>query len=176
MTPAQLWRRLSDVVVHRILGVDDTPQRIAFGVLLGFVVAWTPTIGLQIVLYIAIASLLRANKVVGIPILFISNPFTAVPMYWFAWWLGSIVVHGGVPPEEPSEAAVRERVMDTGGGAPWYVALFTVEFWESLGAKIAELGVELWVGCLLLGFLTGIPAYFITLSAVKRFRRRRGTL
>lgn len=175
MSPGRLWRRLKDVVVHRILGVDDTPKRIAWGVFLGFIVAMTPTIGFQIVMYIAIASVLRANKVVGIPILFISNPFTAVPLYWFAWWLGSAILHGGVP-EDPSEEAVRARVVDdTEAAEPWYTRIFTSEFWETLGDQMLSIGAELWLGCAVLGLLTGIPAYFLTLWAVKRFRARRST-
>lgn len=170
--PGRLWRRLRDLVVHRILGVDDTPQRIAFGVFLGFLVAWTPTLGLQIVLYVTIASALRANKVVGIPILFISNPFTAVPLYWFAWWIGSIITHGGMPAGEPDEQVLRDRLAADGD---WWIAIFTSDFWSNLGEQLWRLGAELWIGCLALGLATGIPAYFLTLWAVRAFRRRRGT-
>jgi hypothetical protein len=174
MSPGRLWRRLKDLVVHRILGVDDTPNRIAWGVFLGFMVAMTPTIGFQIVMYVAIASLLRGNKVAGIPILFISNPFTAVPLYWCAWWLGSAIMHGGVP-VEPSEEAVRARVVDgSEAGEPWYTRIFTAEFWDTLGDQMLAIGAELWLGSIVLGLLTGIPGYFLTLWAVKRFRARRG--
>lgn len=172
----RLWRRLRDLVIHRILGVDDTPQRIAFGVFLGFLVAWTPTLGFQIVLYLAIASVLRANKIVGIPILFISNPLTAVPLYWLAWWVGSLIVHGGVPAKEPDEEVLRDRLEETGAtDEDWWVAIFTSDFWTDLGDKLWRLGAELWIGALALGLLTGIPAYFLTLWAVRAFRRRRGT-
>ena len=57
----KLWTRLKNVVVSGILGLDDSPQRIALGVFLGFVVAMTPTLGLQIVIYVALAALLRVN-------------------------------------------------------------------------------------------------------------------
>ena len=70
-------KRLADQ--RWLLRVRDTPRRIAWGVFLGSVVAMTPTLGFQIVLYVAIATVLRANKLSGIPILFISNPITAVP-------------------------------------------------------------------------------------------------
>lgn len=173
---ARLWQRLKDVVVNRILGVDDTPQRIAFGVFLGFLIAWTPTIGFQIVLYVAIASLLRANKVVGIPVLFISNPLTAVPMYWFCWWVGSLLVHAGMPPKEPNEEVVRRHVEETSADQPdWYVAIFTSEFWENVGSQLWELGGEMWLGSLVVGIATGVPAYFVTLHLVRGFRHRRGT-
>ena len=88
------WEKLKDVVVHKILGLDDAPSRIAWGVFLGCVVAMTPTLGLQILLYVSLATLLRVNKLSGIPILFISNPFTAVPLYGFCWWVGNLLLHG----------------------------------------------------------------------------------
>lgn len=176
MALTRWWRRLREVVVHRILGVDDTPQRIAFGVFLGFMVAMTPTLGLQIVMYVAIASLLRANKIVGIPILFISNPVTAVPLYWFAWWLGSVILHGGIPAKEPSEEAVRERLEEASTeDVNWWAAIFTADFWSHLGDQLWQLGGELWLGSLVLGLVTGVPAYFMTLWAVRTFRHRRGT-
>src|SRR5690606_17221590 len=80
-----LLDKFRQVLVHNILGLDDTPHRIGLGVLLGFLVAFTPTLGFQIIMYVALAALIRANKLSGIPILFISNPFTAVPLYWFVW-------------------------------------------------------------------------------------------
>jgi len=166
----RLWRRLKNIVVHRILGVDDTPHRIAFGVFLGFLLGWTPTLGFQIILYVTVASLLRANKVAGIPVLFISNPFTAVPLYYFAWWIGSLIV--GVP--EPDEAALRARLGEaTPAREPWYVVMFTDDFWIDLGQKLWNMGGELWLGSLVMGLATGVPGYFLTLWAVRAYRRRR---
>ena len=137
-------RRLRSLIVHRILGVRDTPRRIAWGVFLGTVVAWTPTLGFQIMIYVAIATLLRANKVSGIPILFISNPVTAVPLYWSCWKVGDLI------------------------------DLFTAEFWEQLGQTLWDMGTELWVGSFIIGFAMAIPMYFVTLIGVRAFRRARG--
>ena len=44
------WRRLKQIVLHNILHLDDTPHRIAWGVFIGAMIAFTPTLGLQIVL------------------------------------------------------------------------------------------------------------------------------
>lgn len=168
-----LWRRLRDVIVLRILGVADTPHRIAWGVLLGFLVAMTPTIGLQIVLYVTIATFLRANKVSGIPILFISNPFTAVPLYYFCFWLGGEVLHGG------QASASREELMarlEQAGAAMQHGLgdLLTAAFWRQVWDVFWALGADLWMGSLVLGLVTGVPAYFLTLWGVRAFRRARG--
>jgi uncharacterized protein (DUF2062 family) len=170
----RLWRRLVDVVVHRILGVDDTPHRIAWGVLLGFVVAWTPTLGFQIMIYVAIASLLRANKISGIPILFISNPFTAVPLYWFCWWVGAFILRGGNVDSDEGHQVVQERLAHASGEQSWLTDIFTAHFWMDLGQTLLAMGGELWLGSFVLGFATGVPSYFVTRWAVRAYRAARG--
>jgi len=168
-----LWRRFRNVIVLRILGVADTPHRIAWGVLLGFLVAMTPTIGLQIVLYLMIATALRANKVSGIPILFISNPFTAVPLYYFCFWLGSLVRHGGGASASREELAARLSQSAT-GTQHGLGDLITLAFWQQVLDVFVALGADLWMGSLVLGLVTGVPAYFLTFWGVKAYRRARG--
>ncbi len=172
-----MWRRFKDLVVRRILGVGDTPKRVAFGVFLGTIVAWTPTIGFQIVLYVAIAALLRANKVAGIPILFISNPLTAVPLYWTCWKVGDWVLNGGGGEADAAHNALMSNVDDANQAAAethlWH-DIWTSEFWERLGETIIDMGVEIWTGSLIIGVSMAIPLYFITLMAVRAYRRARG--
>ena len=76
------WRRAQRFVKYRILHVDDTPHRIALGVAIGMFVAWTPTIGFQMGLTVLLCALFRANKLVGVPLVWISNPLTIIPVYF----------------------------------------------------------------------------------------------
>jgi len=48
-------KRLKRFLVHNVLHVDDTPHRIALGVAIAIFVTWTPTIGFQMLLTIALA-------------------------------------------------------------------------------------------------------------------------
>lgn len=168
--------RLKNLIVTRILGVSDSPRRIAWGVFLGTIVAWTPTLGFQIMLYVGIATLLRANKVAGIPILFISNPFTAVPLYWSCWKLGDFVVNGGSSDGSTGAAALDRlgAANEAAAETDWWTDLWTAEFWESLGQTLLDMGLELWVGSLIIGVLMAIPMYFLTLVGVRAYRRARG--
>ena len=176
MTPFQ---RLKNLIVHQILGVADTPHRIAWGVFVGGIIAWTPTLGFQIMLYLAAATLLRANKVSGIPILFISNPFTAVPLYWFAWKVGDSVLNGGEAAADTADATtVAERMQEAETSAEetnLFRDIWTAEFWEELGETLLSMGAELWVGGLVMGLLTAVPCYFLTLWGIRVYRRARGT-
>lgn len=166
----KLWRRLRALVVNGILGLDDSPQRIALGVLLGFMVAMTPTLGLQIVIYVALAAVLRVNKVSGVPILFITNPFTAVPVYGACWWLGNIVLHGGRG--ESSWADVRARLLaESSSSESVYEQLLSADFWGRVGETMVQLGGELWVGSLVSGVALGLPAYGLVLWGVRAYRR-----
>ena len=47
--------RLKTFFIYRVLHVDDTPHRIALGVAAGIFIAWTPTIGFQMLLTILLA-------------------------------------------------------------------------------------------------------------------------
>lgn len=159
------YHRLKRVIVDDVLGVHDTPHRVAWGVSLGFFIGWTPTLGLQIVLYVAIASLLRANKVSGIAPLFISNVFTAAPLYYFCWWVGALLLNGGVGGGGKAKVAAM--------GSLDGLSLFSLEFWSRAADVMVSLGVELWFGSLVLGVLNAVPAYFFTRWLLNR-RQRRG--
>jgi uncharacterized protein len=166
-----LFDKFRQVLVHNILGLDDTPHRIALGVLLGFLIAFTPTLGFQIILYVALAALIRANKLSGIPVLFISNPFSAVPLYWFVWKVGGLALGRTVKGEKAPSAEALDALFE---GKTWMESaktLLTSEFWEHAVATAVDLGAELWLGAVIVGLIVGIPFYFITVGAVRGFRR-----
>jgi uncharacterized protein (DUF2062 family) len=75
------WPRTKHFFVHGIFHLDDTPHRIALGVAIGMFVAWTPTIPFQMMLTVALCFVCRANKVVGLPFVWLTNPLTLIPVY-----------------------------------------------------------------------------------------------
>jgi len=82
------WKKTRYFFYKRVLHADDTPHRIALGAGVAMLVAFSPTVGFQTVIAIALATLLRANKVVCIPIVWITNPLTILPIYGACWDLG----------------------------------------------------------------------------------------
>lgn len=175
MNLRNVWRRLQQIIVHNILHLDDTPHRIAWGVFIGALVAFTPTLGLQILIYIPIAALLNANKISGIPILFISNPFTAVPLYYMTWKVGAAVMQ---PEEEVTQATIRQWLGDTGRAlkSDGIGRLLEADFWRQAGRLLASTGAELWIGGLLCGIAVAVPTYFLTrwgINAVRHLREGR---
>lgn len=171
-----LWHRLKRTITLRILHLDDTPHRIAFGVFLGFVVGWSPTMGAQILLYLFFATILRANRASGILPVLMTNPITAVPVYVFNWrvgrWLIGLFSQNVTYDAAAAEAAEREKINRFFEEFS-FTRLFEAETWSKIGPAIKAMGVELVVGCLVIGLICGIIGYIATYFGVKAYRRHR---
>lgn len=86
------------MVLRRILMLDDTHHSIALGTTIGMFIGMTPTVGIQMVLVVLFAFLTRAflqfNRVAALLTVYISNPLTVVPIYWFNYLIGTLFVEG----------------------------------------------------------------------------------
>lgn len=54
-----------------------------------------PFFGLQIVMSVALASLVRGNHLLAAAGTWISNPLTSLPLYWFNYQVGSLLLGPG---------------------------------------------------------------------------------
>ncbi len=150
-----------------LIRLRGSPRAIAGGVAVGTFVAFTPTIGFQTVLALALATLLNANRPISIIPTWISNPVTAAPIYAFTYYVGSFFWPG---PETATVAhALREASRE----------LKTLDFLalrRQLGVFI-DLGVDIFVpmliGGLLVGGMAAAIAYPLALRAVVALRARR---
>lgn len=167
----RLWNRIQRPVVRRILHLDDSPHRIALGVFLGFLVGWTPTMGLQILIYLVLAYALRANRASGLLPVFLTNPVTAVPVYYLNWRIGRWILHpGGLSEAE----LVNQRSAITAFVDNFQVSrLLDGDFWTSIRPAFQTFGLELIVGCLIFGLACGLAGYVATYYGVIHYRRRR---
>ncbi|MDA1054245.1 MAG: DUF2062 domain-containing protein [Planctomycetota bacterium] len=82
------WRKCRRFVLHSVLHTDDPPARLALGAAIGMFFMFTPTFGFQMLLVVFVAWLLRANKAVGLPIVWISNPATMIILYYPCYYIG----------------------------------------------------------------------------------------
>ena len=157
-------------LVHKILHIDDTPHRLALGVAIGFFIAWTPTIGFQSALVVLLAIVLKANKIVGLPFVWISNPLTLVPVYWPNYLFGNAVM--AIFTERPRltfkmfESAVLEFVKSSEGP-------FNSQTWVNLYQlllKFLDFTVDLWIGSILVGLIMAIISYFASYHLINWYR------
>ena len=153
-----VWNRMKNFFVHRVLHVDDTPHRIALGVAIGIFVTWTPTVGFQMALTVVLAWLLGANKLVGVPFVWISNPLTLVPIYLPNYYVGRWILGSDVPRPDFG------KVVNATGGWMERVSTWWSVTWHAF--------LPLCVGGLLVGLILAALVYFATYHAVVIYRRK----
>jgi len=165
------WRVTARKVLRRILYSKSTPASIAGGMTVGIFVGMGPTFGFQMIPAAFIAALLRVNILAAVLGVWISNPFTAVPIYYYEYRLGKLIL----PFEPGSDAAegialVAQRISE----------ISLVDLWQTLGAAIGaffDLGNEvilrLLIGSAICATTAAALTYPLSLWWVKFYRRRR---
>ena len=83
-----MGRFLYNKFIKPVFTINDTPHAIAMGVTLGVFVAFTPTVGIQMLTVVIIGTVIKANRIIGALLCWISNPITFIPMYYGYYWLG----------------------------------------------------------------------------------------
>ncbi len=157
------WRKLRRLIIYRVLHVDDTPHRIALSLAIAIFVTWTPTIGFQMILAFALAALLRANKFVGVPFVWISNPFTFVPIFLPNYLLGSLLL-GGQYSSSRFLKAISQASQFQGG---WWDRVQA--WWQA----IWPIFLPLTLGSLIIGGILGLITYFVSFYGIRAYRKRR---
>lgn len=163
----QYWNQAKDFCVYRVLHADDPPHRLALGVAIGMFVTFMPLIGFQMALSVFLAWLLRANKLVGIPLVWISNPVTIVPIYYPCYWIGCKILSTPVVTDEWSNLKVNWQTLQADPSAQWGSK---VRFWWD---SFFDFAGPLGLGCLVVGTTVGVIAYYGSLFAIRYYRIRR---
>lgn len=149
-------------IFRRILQLGDTPESIAGGAALGFLIAMTPPIWFQSVVALGLAWLLRVNRLAAVSMTFVTNPLTAfiyvinyVIGVWCLGWLWDW----------------RAR--------PWIEVWREVRSYDTLGETLRGLAgiglgvlVPMGAGGLLVGIAGAFPIYWWVRRWVSGHRRR----
>jgi hypothetical protein len=154
--PSARW-----ILRHHVLHIDDPPHRLALGAAIGMFVAFTPTVGFQMILVVFLAWLLGANKAIGVPLVWISNPLTIPPLFYLGYTLGRYLLGWDQLGQE-----WWATLSDPPGGW-WEMTWF---YWD----RTVEIAWPLWLGCILVGLGVSIPTYCFVLGAAKRLRATTG--
>lgn len=75
--------------IRQIFLIRESPKRIAAAFATGIFIGMSPLLGIHTVLGIGVASLLKLNRLVTLVGVYITNPWTIVPIYTFGTWLGA---------------------------------------------------------------------------------------
>lgn len=75
--------------LREIVRIKESPRRIALAFAVGVFLGMSPFLGLHTVMGIAAAYAFRFNKFVTMVGVYVTNPWTIVPIYTFSTWFGA---------------------------------------------------------------------------------------
>jgi uncharacterized protein len=156
----------------RILHVSDSPHKISMGVAMGLFVAWTPTVGIHILLVLALCSLFKANKLAGLASIWVCNPFTFGLVYGPSYLVGSVVVGFWQGSEMLFRPEFDDILHKMGSIGSIFTNFHRAAFWQELFDIFLKIGLELWVGCVIVGIVAAIAGYFASYWFITWYRRR----
>lgn len=156
-------------LLRAILMLDGSPHTIALGTAIGMFIGLTPTVGIQMLIVLALAVLVRRmfrfSKMAALITVYVSNPFTVVPLYWFNYKVGTVFL-----PETVTREEFRSLVL----GAPtttwgdWWSSLFT-RTWTLM----VEVGGPLIVGSLVVATIASLTTYLVMNRVMEQVHRQR---
>jgi uncharacterized protein (DUF2062 family) len=108
--------------------------------------------------------LFRANKLVGVPVAWVTNPLTIAPIFYGNYVVGAYLVPGGHVKTWAHWQQLAARVFSPGQGM--------LERGREILSMAVDIALPLWVGSLIVGLFVGGLSYWVTYTAVVRARRR----
>lgn len=79
-------------IYQRFLKIRGTPKEIGLGVALGLFIGFTPSMGIQILIAVFIASLFKWSKIAAALGVQVTNPFTAPFIYGGTYFVGARIM------------------------------------------------------------------------------------
>ncbi|MBD2260460.1 DUF2062 domain-containing protein [Pseudanabaena sp. FACHB-2040] len=146
----QDWRRRLKYYYWRLLRLQGNPQEMARGLASGVFAGCFPLFGLQTIIGIAIATVLRGNRILAAAGTWISNPLTYVPLFAFNYQVGHRALGGG-----PGVA---------------FTDLGTLRAWMEMGTEVTS---RLMLGSTIVGLLTSLFSYYLGSVLLRRLHERR---
>lgn len=168
-------RPLLRFVKFRILHVDDSPQRMARGIATGFFVAYIPILGLHMLLALIFAQLIRANKALAVMAVWICNPLTFFLIYYPSYRLGHFLLPFFHDQPEVEMDQIQTLINQTFSLSYALGNCFTIDYWKQVGAVFKTIGLETFIGGVVLGFIVAKIGYWISYYFIIGYRTRKQT-
>ncbi|MBW4655030.1 MAG: DUF2062 domain-containing protein [Kaiparowitsia implicata GSE-PSE-MK54-09C] len=145
------WNRTCRYAYHRLTRMQGSSEAIARGLAAGVLSGWFPWFGFQIIVAVAIATLLRGNRLAAAAATWVSNPFTYVPIFAFNFRVGSWLLGNRFPE----------------------VRISNITTWEAVADLGADLMLPLLLGCVVVGTGMSLLTYICSLRLINKARYRR---
>jgi uncharacterized protein len=148
--------------IRTIVHLQDTPHAIALGTAIGVFIGLTPSFGIQMLLVLAIAFLARPffhfNQFAALVAVYVSNPFTMLPIYWFNYRLGTLFISSDISWDE------FKSLFQYSDYSEWFSTIANVFY---------TLGAPLVIGSLIVATVFALPTYPLMLRLVEKVQLRR---
>ena len=158
------WWSSPRALLRGILMLEDTPHSIALGTAIGMFIGLTPTVGIQMILVMCVAWLTRNmfhfNRVAALITVYISNPVTVVPIYYFLYWTGHLLIGGDVKREQFAQ------LLEYDGFDGW---------WQAITGLFVDIGSPLILGTCIVAPIGGLITYPIMRRMLDSFHRLKST-
>ncbi|WP_228041015.1 DUF2062 domain-containing protein [Nodosilinea sp. LEGE 07088] len=141
------WRRQVRYIYLRFLRLQGTPEQLARGMASGIFSGCFPLFGFQTIIGVAVATVLRGNRLMAAAATWVSNPFTYVPIFAFNYQVGHWLLGGTA--------------------APAFDDLDTLRSWMDMGSDVS---IRLMLGSTVVGAVAGVASYFAGLPLIRRVR------
>lgn len=160
-------------VKFRILHLEDSPERIARGAAIGLFFAYLPLPGLQMILAFLSAKWTKANKAVAVMTTWVSNPLTAMIVFYPCYRIGRAAA--SLFYKKPEVDAEQLEFILEKHLSFWEMVwnLFSYDYWKHLATVFAKIGLEIFIGGLILGAFAAAGGYWLTYKMIAAYRRRK---
>ena len=135
--------------LRQVLSIRESPHRIAIAFAVGIFIGMSPLLGVHTVLGIAAAWLFKLNRVVTLIGVYVTNPWTIVPIYTFSTWVGARLL------------GIRDVIPDV----DWSGLSM-----KALASEFGHLAMPFVIGTTLVGLVSAVVGYAVIFRAVKRER------
>lgn len=147
-----MWRRWGffrqfKLNVIRLARIRSEPDAIGRGMALGLFIGFTPTFGVQMVLALLLALLLRQNKIAAVIGVWVTNPVTAPFIYGIEYQVGSLFM------------GMSHHHVEITGQLGWDIGI--------------QIGGPILLGSLILGIPISLIGYALTVRFIPSLRQAR---
>ena len=145
------WLRQIRYLYYRFIRLRSTPEELARGLASGVFAGCFPLFGFQTLIGIAIAAILRGNKIAAAAGTWVSNPLTYVPIYAFNLWIGQFIT--GIELDEVLDADLQS--------------------WSTIQTMGADILLTLMIGSAIVGLVASVMSYFFSVRLTRNFQHHR---
>lgn len=142
---------LKDKIKH-IITTNDSPRKVALSFAVGVFIGMSPFLGLHTIMGIAVPWIFNLNKFVTIAGVYITNPWTIVPIYTFATWVGAKLLN------------IQQIIPDIN----WNEVGFYLIFYQ-----MKSLLLPFFLGTTVVGIISGLAGYIIIYYMMNRHKKNK---